>query len=78
MSIKAFKELPAQDQDIIIAKLIHAVKKSNVCLESAIEIIDFAEVTGVFEGAKFGSEEVYHQQGIGVDETNDDLAGINI
>ena len=52
-------DLTQNEQDILIAKLHHAMKNSPVCLDAIYEVIGLGESLGIYEGVKFGHEEVY-------------------
>lgn len=52
-------DLTRNEQDIILAKLHHAMKNSPVCLDAIYEVIGLGESLGIYDGIKFGHEEVY-------------------
>jgi hypothetical protein len=56
-----YSELTQTEKEILTAKLSHAMSKSNVAMESVGEIMEFAEEAKLFDGVKFGHEEVYNQ-----------------
>jgi len=54
-------DLTQNEQDILLAKLHHAMKNSPVCLDAIYEVIGLAENLGLYDGVKFGHEEVYKE-----------------
>ena len=52
-------DLTQNEQDILLAKLHHAMKNSPVCLDAIYEVIGLGESLGIYEGVKFGHQEVY-------------------
>ena len=52
-------DLTRNEQDIILAKLHHAMKNSPVCLDAIYEVIGLGESLGIYDGIKFGHQEVY-------------------
>ena len=58
MSI-AFNNLPIDEQNIILAKVNHVIRNSNLGYDTALDLISWGELAGIFDNVKFGHKEVY-------------------
>jgi hypothetical protein len=56
MELADFKKLDNIEQSIFISKLLHAVKNSNEYFMFADSVVNNAELDGMFNEVKFGSE----------------------
>lgn len=56
MTRTEFLQLPEQDQNIFISKLLHAIRVKDVLFEHANWIVGLAEKTGLLDNVKFGNE----------------------
>ena len=61
-----FKKLSEDDQNIILAKVNHVIKNSNMGFDTALDLIEWGELAGLFNNVKFGHQEVYRDH-IGID-----------
>ena len=56
MICQQFKNMSQEDQDMLIAKLNHAVRNEDVYCKMAQIIVKRAEEGGTFDNIKFGEE----------------------
>jgi hypothetical protein len=56
MTREQFLNLSADEQNVFLSKLHHAIRNDEDSFNDAFFIVKVAEITGVFRNVKFGNE----------------------